>query len=220
VNSILKGLQAFARHSESRLAITYRRIRSTRVDPNHDQRAFLFEYFGRGSVGAEIGVHRGQFSAALVRALNPQRLYLIDPWRFVSSEKYATALYGRRGGRAQKNMDRRYAAVLRRFSENIENGQAIVIRATSNDACSAIPDGTLDWVYIDGDHSYDAVLNDLRSYLPKLRLGGIMAGDDFGETQWFGSDVVRAVHDFTEEGGAELVEVRREQFVLRRPSGR
>ena len=40
-------------------------------------------------------------------------------------------------------------------------------------------DGELDLVYVDGDHRYEAVLADLKVWLPKLRAGGVMAGHDW-----------------------------------------
>lgn len=49
----------------------------------------------------------------------------------------------------------------------------------SMDASGDIPDNSLDFIYIDGNHSYDAVMSDLKLYAPKLKLGGIIGGHDF-----------------------------------------
>ena len=52
------------------------------------------------------------------------------------------------------------------------------IRATAADAAAHFGDGSLDFVYVDGDHRYGAVLSDLTLYLPKLKKGGVMSGHD------------------------------------------
>lgn len=54
-------------------------------------------------------------------------------------------------------------------------------RSKSEDAACLFPDGIFDLVFIDGDHSYEAVKSDIRNYLPKVRDGGILAGHDFGQ---------------------------------------
>jgi predicted O-methyltransferase YrrM len=42
-----------------------------------------------------------------------------------------------------------------------------------------IPDNSLDFIFIDGDHTTDAVLQDIRDYYPKLKDTGIMLGHDY-----------------------------------------
>jgi predicted O-methyltransferase YrrM len=52
-------------------------------------------------------------------------------------------------------------------------------RETSSRAAATFQSGAFDWVYIDGDHSYEEVLGDLRSWIVKVKRGGILAGDDW-----------------------------------------
>jgi hypothetical protein len=54
-------------------------------------RRFLLGLLPRGSVGAEIGVWRGDFSAWILRTVRPARLHLIDPWAFRSGGEYREA---------------------------------------------------------------------------------------------------------------------------------
>jgi len=44
---------------------------------------------------------------------------------------------------------------------------------------SGIPDGTFDVIFIDGDHAYAAVVDDIRLWTPKLKPGGLLCGHDF-----------------------------------------
>ena len=55
-------------------------------------------------------------------------------------------------------------------------------------------DEYFDFVYIDGDHSYEAVIKDLDSWYPKLKEYGVMCGDDYG--RYSGQGVVKAVYEF------------------------
>ncbi len=77
-------------------------------------------------------------------------------------------------------MDALYESVIERFRPQIESGQVFVKRARSVDAAASFSDETLDWVYIDGDHSYEAVKRDLEAYYRVVKSGGFLAGDDYG----------------------------------------
>src|SRR2546427_8949634 len=56
-------------------------------------RLFLFRMLPRGSVGAEIGVWKGDFSKLLLRRVRPSELHLIDPWLHVTDASYSGAWY-------------------------------------------------------------------------------------------------------------------------------
>ena len=127
----------------------------------------LFRLLPQKSAGAEISVHRGDLSAALLRELRLRRLHLIDPWQYVPSR--ATSWYGGPVGRSQPNIDRRYRGVVARFSSEIANGIVTVHRGASWDMADRIADDSLDWVYIDGDHSYEAVTRDIATYRAKVK---------------------------------------------------
>ena len=58
-------------------------------------------------------------------------------------------------------------------------GRYHVLRGLSHEVVDKVNDATLDFVYIDANHSYDAVRQDLRDWYPKLKPGGIIAGDDY-----------------------------------------
>lgn len=64
---------------------------------------------------------------------------------------------------------------------------------SSDDCIDDFEDGSLDVVYIDGDHSYEQVSKDIQNYLPKLKDNGFMAGHDYHEDAW--PEVVRAVKE-------------------------
>lgn len=49
----------------------------------------------------------------------------------------------------------------------------------SDDIHEMFADGYFDMIYIDGDHSYEAVRNDILNYMPKVKSGGWVCGHDY-----------------------------------------
>ena len=142
-------------------------------------------------------------------------MYLIDPWEHRSEDAYRAAFFGDRTPGGQAKMDAIYQSVQDRFRGPIEDGRVVVVRARSTDAAEQIPE-SLDWLYIDGDHTYDAVAADLATYFDRLRLGGVLAGDDYNMVGWWDDGVTRAVDAFA--AARELqVEVIGNQFVIVKP---
>ena len=167
------------------------------------------------STGAEIGVHEGDFSARILEEVRPTQLHLIDPWEHFP--ELGDAKYGERAS-GEEEMDRRFEMVNRRFSEQIERGQVQVHRSRSDDAVDLFEDHYFDWVYIDGNHLYEHVLQDLRSYIPKVKPGGMLMGDDYGVEGWWDDGVTRAVDEFTGRRGLNC-ETHGTQFILSKPEG-
>jgi hypothetical protein len=182
-----------------------------------DPRRILLRQLPRASIGAEIGVWRGDFSARILRAVRPAKLHLIDPWAFQGGDVYRDAWYGGKLAGDQGAMDEIHRKVARRFAREIESGIVEVHRATSAGVAGGFPDGYFDWVYVDGDHLYEAVRADLEHFAPKLKAGGILAGDDYGLAGWWDDGVTRAVDDFVAGSGWEPATLPGNQFVLRKP---
>lgn len=158
---------------------------------NISGRQHVLDFLPQSSIGAEIGVHLGDFSAQLIRRCSPQKLILIDPWKYATSDLGQHTLYG--GDKyTQDILDSRFINVKNRFSKYISTGTVEIIREKSIDAAHHITNGYLDWVYIDGDHTFDAVLNDIQQYYLKVKKGGLIIGDDYSLDGWWGDDVIRA----------------------------
>lgn len=166
--------------------------------------------FAKHGVGAEVGVETGNFSAILIRIARPARLHLIDPWEQVPGTDKGT------GGRHGRGGDELYAHVRRRFARGIERGQIIVHRCGSGDAASDLE--ALDWVYIDGDHSYQGVKDDLANYYPLVKPGGTLAGDDYGMLGlWWGDGIREAVDEFVAANDCQMT-ISGHQFIIVKPA--
>lgn len=77
-----------------------------------------------------------------------------------------------------------------------------LLTMTTRDAAEVIHDGELDFVFIDADHSYEAVLEDIRCWHPKVRAGGWLGGHDYHARKFPG--VVKAVNQVFEGRHHEL----------------
>jgi hypothetical protein len=64
------------------------------------------------------------------------------------------------------------------FLENMGDRKFTPIRKTSVEASKDFEDESCDVIYIDMQHTYDAVIEDLHHWYPKLKKGGYMAGHD------------------------------------------
>jgi len=177
---------------------------------NFPDMQFTLNFIQPDSVCAEIGVWKGQFSKEILKR-KPGKLYLIDPWKSITDipERWHAA--------PQEEMDGIYEEVVKDFDSRDE---VEIIRKFSADAVSGIEDNSLDWIYIDGNHSYEFVKQDLELWWPKLKHGGCICGDDYQEGKYqievleFG--VIKAVDEFTENNSNEIkfFKSQKDQFAI------
>ena len=172
----------------------FQRILGRRTSTSDQARDELLARLPKGKAGAEIGVWRGEFSAKILATAKPSVLHLVDPWRF--SPQYPKRWYGGLIAKSQNDMDATFEEVVKRFKGD---PRVRIHRARSADFFGAFTE-SLDWVYIDGDHSFDAVLNDLRMAWQRITPGGIVCGDDL---EWLDADgskpILAALATFTRE---------------------
>jgi hypothetical protein len=71
------------------------------------------------------------------------------------------------------------------------------VRANSMDAVRDVPDESLDFVFIDANHTFDYVMQDIIEWSKKVRPGGMVSGHDYFRCRNFG--VVPAVDVYTRE---------------------
>lgn len=130
--------------------------------------------------GVELGVARGAFSDHLLSHAPIRRLWSIDAWA------------GDRG----HDLAECAAATQRlaRFGE-----RSLVLRARFDEALALFPDGSLDFIYIDGyAHTGNEAGRTLLDWWPKLKPGGLFAGHDYAP-EWPRN--VAAVDRFREVAG-------------------
>ncbi len=109
--------------------------------------------------GAEIGVEYGYFSEIMARDWKG-KILCVDVW----------------------NIPHIYEEAKRRLATD----QFFLMKESSVEAAKLVEDESLDWVYIDGDHSYAGVKADYEAWFPKVRKGGIVSGHDYGVNDCIG----------------------------------
>jgi hypothetical protein len=161
-------------------------------------------------------VHKGDFSEQLLRYLSPKELHLVDPWKYEDSAEYKDAWYGGLADGGQAEMDERYRSVCQRFEPEIRAGCVRVHRMFSADALKGFVDEYFDWIYIDGNHRYEFVKADLELSWMKIKPGGFLTGDDYINYGWWKGGVKKAVDEFVEERRVRRIDIRNNQFLLRK----
>ena len=142
-------------------------IRSNDLPPFRARRAkrdvlpVLFSRFGF-TRGVEVGTRIGSFAEMLCRGIPGLQLTCVDPWT-----KY--------GNETQEQQDSHYARAVARLTQYGVN----IVREFSVEAAKSVPDGSLDFVYIDANHDFDHVMADILAWAPKVRRGGIISGHDY-----------------------------------------
>lgn len=121
--------------------------------------------------GAEIGVEKGLYSEVLLKANPNLSLYCIDAWKIDTYDPNFKDVEN-----AQELFERYYKEAIERLSNY---SGATIIKKTSMDALSEIPDESLDFVYIDANHDFVSVTNDIYHWSKKVRKGGIVSGHDY-----------------------------------------
>jgi len=128
-------------------------------------------------IGAEIGVYRGQFSEKFCIA--GLKMYAIDPWMaFRGQGKHQ---------RMQEVEDGYYAETVKRLAPYPD---CTIIKKTSMEALDDFRDGSLDFVYIDGDHNFRHAAEDIFEWSKKVRAGGVVSGHDYWNTNYYARNLV------------------------------
>jgi hypothetical protein len=116
-------------------------------------------------VGVEIGVFMGSYTEVLAKS--GLKIYGVDPWEVYED-------YGNPKD-VNKTEKRRQVAV-RRLAPypNVS-----IIKKTSMEAVKDFEDDSIDFVYIDGNHQFRYIAEDLFEWTKKVKKGGIISGHDY-----------------------------------------
>lgn len=156
------------------------------------RRKGVLDSFPKHAIGAEFGVFRGKFSAEILETCMPKKLYLIDPWINFEDPLYENTWYH---ADSSNDMEDVFQKVSRRFRTQIDDGKVEILRGKTNEVADQIPDGSLDYVYIDGDHSYEGVKTDLALAMQKTKEDAVIAIDDYYIGGWWKDGVIRATSE-------------------------
>lgn len=190
--------------------------KSKNMGDSHLLIEILHRHFdGRGGMvhnrAIEIGVHRGATSALLLAAFPSLTLTMVDPWAV-----YSTDHPYRKSGDGCAKLDAfeqadnfstaREAVAFAGVRAKIERRTSMQVAQKWRYRDGGRKGYKLDFAFLDGDHTYEAVKKDIESWWPYVASGGVLCGHDYGHTRckkglW---GVDRAVDEFAEREGLPL----------------
>lgn len=138
--------------------------------------------------GAEVGVADGRFSEKMLQMIPGLELWCVDPWDIS---------HGNRRGGSKDNQLNNYELATQRLNKY----QPHYMRMMSSQAAPLIKDEFLDFVFLDGNHDYKFVLEDIELWSQKVRFGGIVSGHDY--YQFKNSGVIEAVTTYCKTHGID-----------------
>ena len=147
--------------------------KETKYEHRDDLIDALSSLIGDGK-GVEIGVFKGHFSKVILSKWGGT-LYMVDVWRGLGDEYEDMSNHNNHSDAFLNTM------------KNIEGyeDRGVMIRATSKVGSEIFEDESLDFVYIDANHAYDFVVEDINLWFPKLKKGGVFAGHDYLGMDWY-----------------------------------
>jgi predicted O-methyltransferase YrrM len=141
---------------------------------------YLLANMPKDGTFVELGAWLGTSSAYLCDKATSQNITIIDTWKGSPNELTTTH-------KLATEVD-----IYDLFLENMGERKYNVIKGTSKVAAKMFLKESLDVVFIDLTHTYEAVKEDIKLWLPKVKKGGFIAGDDYHE-HWKG--VIQAVDE-------------------------
>lgn len=148
----------------------------------------ILNEIGSNLVGCEIGVCYGWNLVYMIENISLKKIYAIDP--------YTPYIDGPAGIIYKSTLD----IMETHFLENTSEYECIhYLKLKSDDAHAYIDDASLDFVFIDGDHSFEQVYKDLKNYYPKIKTSGILSGHDYNFDYENDKPVKRALKLFMKE---------------------
>lgn len=157
---------------------------------------FVQDIIPKNGVGAELGVYCGDFTSILLAHAEPAVLHLVDPWFTLADDWTQWGVLGPTTRQAHAMVEDRYAP----------DPRVRIHVADDVDWLRTLPDGVLDWCYIDTVHEYLQCATELALLHSKMKPGGIICGDDWSDNPdhpFYG--VYQAVNDFCHDNDYTLI---------------
>jgi predicted O-methyltransferase YrrM len=137
------------------------------IDSTEGLIKMCMEHIKKSMIGVEVGSFMGRSSEVI--AFFCKSLTCIDPWETACDIDDYIEIPRERLVMAESVFDEMISR-----TNNIEKRKGFSLNCVKD-----FEDSTLDFVYIDGRHDYDSVMNDIVNWSKKVKYGGIISGHDF-----------------------------------------
>lgn len=142
----------------------------------------LIKHLNEHTVMAEIGCYAGE--STVMFAENVKLIYAIDPWlNLYDKNDKSSSIF------PMKEVEKSFDERIKNFS-NVKK-----IKTTSIEGSKLFTDKVLDFVYIDANHQYNAVLEDIKIWIVKVKDKGLIGGHDYTSKPVRFRQVIKAVKD-------------------------
>ena len=125
------------------------------------------EIANKTKIMVEIGSYQGESTAIFSTYLPNAKIYAVDPW-----QNHYDAKDGSSEDYDMKDVEYNFDIITK-------NRNIIKKKMTSEEFSFMIDDESVDLVYIDGNHQYDFVKNDILKWIPKIKQNGYISGHDY-----------------------------------------
>jgi hypothetical protein len=185
-----------SRQTGNPLQLEHKHIKNCRMLTNRYE---LLQYLPKNAEVAEVGVLAGDFSQCILDHTSPSRFTLIDTF---FSDDWSS------------NKVKRFEAnghlsfITNRFRGEIEKKQISVMKGLSSECLPLLKDNSLDWIYIDADHTYEVVRRDLKEAARIVKPEGLIVVNDyiyFSHVEKMNYGVIQAVNELCVKEGFELI---------------
>jgi len=164
----------------------------------NSRREDFLNFLPKHSIGAEIGVFKGEFSEKILMVVKPKKLHLIDGWHKIYGEYYPWISF-------DTNM--RVLKTTEAYNQTIKvlekyNAKKICKVHVEDDlvCLRKINDNYFDWVYLDSSHEYEHTISELELLKDKVKDTGIILGHDWRPSpEHYHHEVYKAVNEFCEK---------------------
>tara|TARA_R110000824_G_scaffold64926_1_gene169452 strand:+ start:6980 stop:7927 length:948 start_codon:yes stop_codon:yes gene_type:complete len=144
---------------------------------------YLIQLFAKPNmVVAEVGVWEGhslKLYIEVIKQLNAH-VYLIDWWKGSK-----TVVEGQEMAYKEDIYEEAYQKVLAIIDRHDAHDYVTVLKGDTVEMSKQIPNKHLDLCFVDADHTYEGCKRDIQAYLPKMKKGAIMSGDDMDNIKSF-----------------------------------
>ena len=153
---------------------------------------FTVKKYGCPEIAAEIGVRSGENAHGILAAFPIKYLILVDSYIAYNDEGSTIS---------QANQNVELWRMLTRLRDNLH--RVVFMQMTSVEANKFFQDNFFDYIYIDADHSYEHIKQDIGLWYPKVKKNGVLAGHDYNVSSYQG--IVKAVNEFIDVNNLTLV---------------
>jgi predicted transcriptional regulator len=169
---------------------------------NINNRDDLIKYFKPAGIGLELGVYEGEYSKFILDNCPNLILILMDCWQEQEKETYKDLLNSSNLIQSER--------IQKTIQNTINNYDRMrLIKGFSDEFYNLFSNEIFDFIYIDGNHSYESVKKDLKNWYPKIKKGGLFCGHDYVEG-FYGPNgdipfgVKPAVNEFANENNIQI----------------